>query len=73
MLFSAIMEQLKAMFVLPAGPNFLEHIHALPVWIQEVVTHGVHHGAALALAATHLRLDADLHAVEPGFLPELLV
>ena len=69
----AVMEQLNAMFVLSAGPNFLEHVRALPAWIREVVTHGVHHGAASALAAAHLHLDADLRAVEPWFPPELPV
>ena len=70
---SAIMEQLNAAFVLPAGPYFLEHVHALPARIQEVVTHGVRHGAASALATTHLRSDVDLRAVELGFSPELPV
>ena len=49
---SAIMEQLNAVSVLSTGPNFLERVCALPTWIQEVVTHGVRHGAALALATT---------------------
>ena len=64
------MEQLNTASVLPVGPNFLEHIRALPARIREVVTHGVRHGAASALAATHLRSEADLRAVEPGFPPE---
>ena len=67
------MEQLNAASVLPAGLNFLEHIHALSAWIQEVVMHGVHHGATAAQVASHLRSDVDLHAVEPWFPPELLV
>ena len=67
------MEQLNVAFVLPTGANFLEHIHAPLVQIREVVTHGVHHGAMSALATAHLRSDADLCAVEPGFPPELPV
>ena len=67
------MEQLNAASVLPAGPNFLERVRALPVQIWEVLTHGVRHRAASALAAAHLRSDADLHEVEPGFPPELPV
>ena len=65
------MEQLNATSVLPAGPNFHEHIRALPAWIRKIVTHGVCHGAALALAAAHVHSDIDLHAVEPGFPLEL--
>jgi hypothetical protein len=67
------MEQLNAASVLPAGPNFLEHVRALPAWIREVVMHGVLHGAASALATAHLCSDTDLCVVEPGFPPELLV
>ena len=68
---SAIMQQLNTASVLPVGPNFLEHIHALPMWIWEVVMYGVCHGAMLALAIAHLYSDADLRAVELGFPPEL--
>ena len=67
------MEQLNAASVLPAGMNFLEHIHALPAWIQEVVTHGLRHGDVSILATAHLHLDVDLRAVEPVFPPDLLV
>ena len=67
------MEQLNATSMLPAGPNFLEHVHALPAWIREVVMHSVHHGAASALATAHLLSHMDLRAVEPEFPPELPV
>jgi hypothetical protein len=70
---SAVMEQLNAASVPPARPNFLERIHALPAWIRVAVMHGFLHGAALALAATHLRSDVDLRAVEPGFPLKLSV
>ena len=70
---SAIMEKLNAASMLPVGPNFLEHVHALPARTQEVVTHGVRHGAASTLATAHLHLDTDLRAVEPGFPLELQV
>ena len=69
----AVMEQLSTTFVLLVGSNFFEHVHALPTRIREVVMHGVHHRAVSALAATHLRSDVDLHAVERGFSPELPV
>ena len=68
----AVMEQLNATPVLLAGPNFLEHVHALSTWIREVVMHGVRHGDTSALAVAHLRSDANLRAVELG-PPELLV
>ena len=67
------MEQLNAASVLLAGANFLERVHALLAWIQEVVTHDIHHGATSALATTHLCSDVDLRAVEPRFPPELPV
>jgi len=70
---SVVMEQLNAASVLPAGPNFLERVRALPVRIREVVMHGLRHGAMSARAAAHLRSDADLRAVESGFPPELSV
>ena len=70
---SAIMEQLNTASVLLVGLNFLERICALPTWIQEVVTHGIRHGAASALATSHLYLDANLRAVELGSRPELPV
>jgi hypothetical protein len=31
-----------------------------------VVTHGIHHGATMALAVTQLRSGQDLHEVELG-------
>ena len=67
------MEQLNAASVQPVGLNFLEHVRALSAWIRKVVTHGVCHGAELALATAHLRLDMDLRAVEPGFSSKLPV
>ena len=56
------------MSVLSAGPKLLERLLALLAWIQEVVTCGVCHGAAAALAAAHLRLQpgVDLRAMAPG-------
>ena len=67
------MEQLNSMSVLPVGPNFLEHVHALSTRIRKIVMHGIHHRAASALAVAHLRSDVDLRAVEPGFPLELQV
>ena len=67
------MEQLNTASMLPVGPNFLERFSAVPVRIWELVTHGLRHGAASALATAHLCLDADLRAVEPGLPPKLPV
>ena len=67
------MEQLNAAFMLLVGLNFLQRVYALPTWIWEVVTNGLHHGAALALATAHLSSDVGLRAVEPGFPLELQV
>ena len=67
------MEQLNVASVLPVGPNFLEHVRALPVRIWEVVTHGVCHRAMSALATVHLCSDTDLRAVVRWFPPELPV
>ena len=69
----AVMEQLNVVSVLPVGPNFLEHVQALPAQIQEVLTHGACHGTTSTLATTHLHSDMDLDAVELGFLSELPV
>jgi hypothetical protein len=38
----------------PIGANFEESLHALPMQVTMVVTHGVYHGAAMALAAAQL-------------------
>ena len=50
--------------------NLEESPHALPTWVGEVVTHGVHYGAATALAAAQLRSGLNLNKVEPGFPPK---
>jgi hypothetical protein len=36
----------------PMGANFKESLHALPMQVAVVVTHGIHQGATMALAAT---------------------
>lgn len=56
--------------MLPVGPNFHNQVCGLPAWIREVAMHDDHHGATVALAATHLHIepDVDLHMAEPGFL-----
>jgi uncharacterized protein YoaH (UPF0181 family) len=51
------------------GSDLREQALDLPTRIREVMAHDIHHGAAVAHAATHLRLqsEVDLHAMEPGF------
>jgi hypothetical protein len=39
----------------------------LPMQVTMVVTHGVYHGAAMALAAAQLWSGLDQNKVEPGF------
>ena len=56
--------------VSPMGANLEESFRALPTRVKAVVTHGVRHGAAMALATTKLRSGLDLNKVEPGFLPK---
>ena len=38
--------------VSPMGANLEESLYAMPTQVVMVVTHGVHHGAATALATT---------------------
>lgn len=52
------------------GANLNQWIRALPVRVMVVTTHGVCHGAAMALAAAQLQSDINLHEVELGFLEE---
>ena len=52
------------------GANLEESLHALPTQVTAVVTHGVRHGATMALAAAQLRSGLDLNKVEPGFPPK---
>jgi hypothetical protein len=51
------------------GSDLREQALGLLTRIREVTAHDVHHGAAVALAATQLRLqlEVDLHAMEPRF------
>ena len=37
--------------VSPMGAKLEESLRALPIWVMAVVTHGVCHGVAMALAA----------------------
>ena len=40
--------------VSPVGAKLEESLHALPMWVVEVVTHGVPHGATTTLAVVQL-------------------
>jgi len=39
----------------------------VPIRIQEIALHGVHHGAAVALTAAQVQTGYELHAMETGF------
>ena len=56
--------------VSPVGANLEEGLHALPTQVTAVVTHGVRHGATMALAAAQLRSGLDLNKVELVFPPK---
>ena len=58
--------------VSPMGANLEESFRALPTRVKAVVTHGIYHGAAMALAVTQLRSSLDLNQVEPWFPPKSL-
>jgi hypothetical protein len=57
------------MLVQLMGSKLHEQALHLPARIREVMTHGVHHGAAAALTTAHLHLwpEVDLHAMDPRF------
>jgi hypothetical protein len=58
--------------VSPVGANLdlEESLCALPTRVVVVITHGIRHGAATALAAAQLLSGLDLNKVEPRFLPK---
>lgn len=44
------------------------HLQDIPIHAREIALHGIRHGAAHALTATHLQSGQDLRAIEPGYL-----
>ena len=51
-----------------SGPSPYNHLHDVPARIQEIALHGVHRGAAVALATAQVQTGHDLRIMEPGFL-----
>ena len=49
------------------GSLIAARLQDVPVRVQEIALHGVHHGAAVALTAAQVQTGHDLHAMEVGF------
>ena len=43
------------------GDTLEVHLEDIPIRVREVVLHGVHHGAAVALVIAQMRSGHDLH------------
>jgi hypothetical protein len=69
----AVMEQLNAASVLPAGLNFLERVRALPVQIQEGVMHGLLPRSCISPGRRPPPFRRGLACGGAGFKPELPV
>ena len=50
------------------GPLLNNRLQDVPTRIQEIALHGVHRGAAVALATAQVQTGHDLRIMEPGFL-----
>ena len=57
-----------AKFVNARGIVPVVRLHDIPNHVREVALHGVHHGAAMALAAAQARLGHNLRLLPYGFL-----
>ena len=49
------------------GSSIDARLQDVPVRIQEIALHGVHHGAMVALTAAQVQTEYELHAMETGF------
>ena len=52
------------------GDTLEARLQDVPVRARKVALHGIHRGAATALAIAQVRSGHDLHLVEPGFSEE---
>jgi hypothetical protein len=50
------------------GPSLVDRLHDILAGVQEVSLHGVHRGAAVALATVQVQTGHDLISMEHGFL-----
>ena len=55
-------------FVNARGAVPVVRLHDIPNHVREVALHGVHHGAAMALAAAQARSGHNLQLLPHGFL-----
>ena len=55
-------------FVNARGAVLVVRLHDIPNHVREVALHGVHHGAAMALAAAQAYFGDSLHLLPQGFL-----
>ena len=55
-------------FVNARGTVPVVRLHDIPNRVREVALHGIHHGAAMALAAAQARSGHELHLLPHGFL-----
>ena len=55
-------------FVNARGAVLVVRLHDIPNRVREVALHGVHHGAAMALAAAQARSGHNLQLLPHGFL-----
>ena len=55
-------------FVNARGAILVVHLHDIPNHVREVSLHGVHHGAAMALAAAQVHSGHDLRLLPCGAL-----
>ena len=54
-------------FVNARGAAPVVHLHDILNHVREVALHGIHHGAAMALAATQARSSHELRLLPHGF------
>ena len=55
-------------FVNAKGAILVVRLHDIPNHVREVALHGVHHGAAMALAAAQAHFGHELWLLPHGFL-----
>ena len=55
-------------FVNARGAAPMAHLHDIPNCVREVALHGIHHGAAMALAAVQVHSSHDLRLLPHGAL-----
>ena len=55
-------------FINARGAIPVIRLHDIPNHVREVTLHGIHHGAAMALAATQARFGHELRFLPHGFL-----